>query len=166
MLPPLGRLRVSFPYYSRFCGAAGEPSPGCSVPAEPSSMASNGGPDSSQGNKKRTETTVAPPAVVRVKPKETNRRLPSAWLTGSIAEQHASQEGTTTSRSPSEMLSNIGTVVPAQGKLSETDCYDINLLIVRWQTMMMRRNKVKEDWVAKLLCGAQRRLASGCLRPG
>jgi hypothetical protein len=131
MLPPLGRLRVSFPYYSRFCGAAGEPSPGCSVPAEPSSMASNGGPESSQSNEKRTETTLAPPAVVRVKPKETNRRLPSAWLSGSLAERHPSQKGTTTSQTPSEMLSNTGRVVPAQGKLSQTDCDVINLLIVR-----------------------------------
>lgn len=125
-----GMLRIGFPFYSRFCCAPGEPTAERSVPAEPSSVADNDGPEGSRSNTSRPEMTVALPAVVWSRPKETRMRLPSAWMTGSVAEKHPQSDAPKTPRSPSNMSSDTSTVVPASGELSPASCCVDDLLTV------------------------------------
>ncbi|OIW30841.1 hypothetical protein CONLIGDRAFT_291853 [Coniochaeta ligniaria NRRL 30616] len=76
-----------------------------------------GGPVKNGVEVAQAEGTLAPPRVVRKKPKEASRRLPSFWLNGDAKERQGMPDATTTRQLSSAMWLSPGPVVPARRKL-------------------------------------------------
>jgi len=123
MAPPLERLRISFPYYSRFCDAVDELAIGGSVPAVSWSAAGNDGHVAAQPDNGDADISMGPP-------KNDNRQPPSTGITPSLEECRLLRDAATTPRALSEMSSSTATVVPALGKLLHSDFCVIDLLTV------------------------------------